>query len=66
MAWTWRAQKFDGATVEGAPIPTFDNQSDAESWVGDEFEQLLAQGVDTVTLLDGDRVVYANMSLHPA
>lgn len=66
MSWTWRAQKHDGTVVDAVPIPTFDSQSDAESWVGEEFEELLSLGIDTVTLLEDDRVIYADMSLHPA
>ena len=49
--------------------PSFDAQDDAEDWLRDNWADLLARGVDDVTLLrdgDGDGgVVYGPMSLHP-
>ena len=47
----------------GEPFPT---QSDAETWLGENWRELLSAGVDQVSLLDGDRVVYGPMSLRPA
>jgi hypothetical protein len=44
---------------------SFSSQADAESWVGEFYTDLAAQGVDTVTLVEADRVVYGPMSLHP-
>ena len=44
---------------------TFSTQADAESWIGENWQQLLEGGVDQVSLLEGDRVVYGGMSLHP-
>ena len=43
----------------------FPAQADAESWIGEVWRDLLDHGVDAVTLLEGDRVVYGPMSLHP-
>ncbi len=71
MSWTWRYENADGEPVQlaGAPAPefggTFPTQSDAESWIGEEWRALLAAGVARVTLLEGDRVVYGPMSLDP-
>ena len=65
MSWTWRLESKDGKQFASIEVPAFDNQSDAETWVGDEWQTLLDQGVDAVTLLEGDRVEYADMSLHP-
>ena len=48
------------------PREAFPSQSEAESWVGETWRDLLADGVDAVTLLDGDEVVYGPMSLHAA
>ncbi len=65
MAWSWRYEAADGATVpapEGADI-TFPSQADAESWVGETWRELLAAGVHQVTLLDGDHRVYGPMGL---
>ncbi len=65
MSWTWRLQSKDGKQFDSIEVPTFDNQSDAETWIGDEWQMLLEEGVDAVTLLEGDRIEYSDMSLHP-
>lgn len=67
--WTWRYEAADGSVVDVEPgsVPEgFPSQADAESWIGEEWRGLLDAGVDAVTLLEGDRVVYGPMSLHPA
>jgi len=65
LGWTWRMESAAGDVVplEGEP-EGFPSQADAESWVGEEWRRLLELGVDAVTLLEGDRVVYGPMSLH--
>ncbi len=65
-AWRWRLEDSSGAEVaaEGVACPDFPSQSDAESWVGEVWRELLDAGVDAVTLLEGDREVYGPMSLH--
>jgi hypothetical protein len=40
----------------------FDDQSSAETWLGDEWRELLDRGVEAVELTDGDDVIY-RMSL---
>ncbi len=65
MSWTWRLESKNGKQLDSIEVPVFDNQSDAETWVGDEWQTLLEEGVDAVTLLEGDRIEYADMSLHP-
>ena len=45
---------------------SFTSQSDAETWVGEQWRDLLEAGVESVTLVDGDRAVYGPMSLRPA
>ena len=67
----WRWQLLDAAgeqvTITGdLADATFASQADAESWVGEYYADLAAQGVDTVTLLEADRTVYGPMSLHPS
>jgi hypothetical protein len=42
----------------------FASQADAESWVGETWSDLAAEGVDAVTLFEHDRRVYGPMSLH--
>lgn len=69
MAWTWRCEDAAGEHVSPPGVDvseTFPTQSDAESWVGELWPDLLAAGVAQVTLLDGDRTVYGPMSLSPA
>jgi hypothetical protein len=65
-SWHWRLEDSSGAevTTEGPGSPEFPSQSDAESWVGEVWRELLDAGVDAVTLLEGDREVYGPMSLH--
>jgi hypothetical protein len=63
MAWTWRYENAEGVSVTG-PIEAFGNQSDAESWLGQNWRQLAEVGVAKVTLLEGERVEY-DMSLLP-
>ena len=67
MAWTWRYERTDASPVEleGGDAPSFTSQSDAETWIGEEWEMLLKAGVDAVTLLEDEREVYGPMSLHP-
>ena len=70
MSWTWRYEGPDGEPVEpGADAPAqpdFPTQSDAESWVGEFWRDLLAAGVAAVTLFDGDHKVYGPMGLDAA
>ena len=42
----------------------FPTQSDAESWLGETWRELLAAGVDQVRLFEDDTEVYGPMSLH--
>jgi hypothetical protein len=42
----------------------FASQADAESWVGEIWSDLAELGVDAVSLMEADRVVYGPMSLH--
>jgi hypothetical protein len=67
-AWHWRYEDAQGGEVtEGvATSPRFSSQADAESWVGEAWRDLLEEGVDAVTLYEGDRRVYGPMSLHAA
>ena len=68
MAWTWRYESADGSEVAGeAPRgEAFPTQSDAETWLGENWRELLSAGVEQVTLLDGSREVYGPMSLRAA
>lgn len=65
-SWTWEfldaTRQPVAATLGGG---TFPSQSEAESWLGEEWRALLEAGVDAVTLREGDLVVYGPMSLQP-
>jgi hypothetical protein len=67
-SWWWRFEDSAGGEVrvEDVPGQKFPSQSDAESWVGEVWQELLEGGADAVTLFEGDRKVYGPMSLHPA
>lgn len=65
--WWWRMENAVGAevTVMGELADQrFASQADAESWVGEIWSDLAAEGVDAVVLFEGDRKVYGPMSLH--
>jgi len=69
-AWRWRFEDATGAEVppvEGSTasgVSGFPSQSDAESWIGETWQDLLEEGVQQVTLFEADREVYGPMSLH--
>lgn len=67
MSWYWRLEDPSGATVApkavGVEMPDTDNQGDAESWLGENWRELLDRGVATVTLFDGEDEVYGPMGL---
>ena len=42
----------------------FVDRAEAEAWIGEVFSDLLVEGVDEVTLHEGDTKVYGPMSLH--
>lgn len=67
MVWTWRCEKADGTAASTGEVPreAFGSQGDAESWLGENWRALLAEGVDQVTLMEEDRAEYGPMSLHP-
>ncbi|GAA1969195.1 hypothetical protein [Kitasatospora viridis] len=63
MAWTWKYLAADGAVAGPAePAEDFGSQGDAESWIGEEWKTLKADGVDRVVLLEDGAEIYT-MSL---
>jgi hypothetical protein len=64
MAWAWRYEGANGQS-QAATSETFPSQSDAESWLGQSWRELVAAGVVTAILLEDERVEY-RMSLLPA
>lgn len=67
MTWRWRYEDANGVELTDRSLPReiFASQSDAESWLGESWRDLLESGVEQVTLLEGDRVEYSGMSLRP-
>jgi hypothetical protein len=66
MSWIWRCERATGepVTVDIQPGEGFASQSDAESWLGEEWRALRAGGADQVVLEHDGAVVYGPMSLH--
>jgi hypothetical protein len=64
MTWTWRYEGEDGQRQLGASEP-FPSQSDAESWLGQSWRELVGQSVVSVVLLEDDRVEYRMSLLQP-
>ncbi len=65
--WWWRLENAAGDEVAVSSTyadQRFPSQGDAETWVGEYFTELSAEGVDAVTLFDLERRVYGPMSLH--
>lgn len=65
--WWWRLEDASGTEVTVAgdlAEQRFASQADAESWVGETWADLAAEGVDAVVLFENDRRVYGPMSLH--
>ena len=64
--WSWELLDAQRHAVSGAANGgSFPSQSEAESWLGEEWRTLLDAGVDAVTLREGEAVVYGPMSLQP-
>ncbi|MPQ97642.1 hypothetical protein GB931_06855 [Modestobacter sp. I12A-02628] len=70
MSWTWQLQDGAGETIDpatlGVEVPEIDNQGDSESWLGENWRDLLARGVQAVVLYNGDDPVYGPMGLTAA
>ena len=66
--YTWTYADADGGplTPDDAPTQGFPTQADAESWVGEAWQDLLAGGVEAVTLHEDGQMLYGPMSLRPA
>jgi hypothetical protein len=60
--WRWMYADEAGIAMSEPDI-TFTSQQEAEDWLGDQFEQLSADGVAAVTLMDGEHAVYGPMFL---
>jgi hypothetical protein len=63
--WHWRYENADGTAHGDTASPDFPTQADAESWIGEQWRSLLESGIEQVTLLEQERVVYGPMGLRP-
>jgi hypothetical protein len=63
--WTWTYFDADATVMTGEALVTtgFPSQSEAESWLGEQWRELAEAGVEAVTLEHEDAVVYGPMSL---
>ncbi|MEV5571198.1 hypothetical protein AB0L06_14205 [Spirillospora sp. NPDC052269] len=64
MAWNWQLEKTGGNRT-GAE-ETFSTQAAAETWLGEHWRELRADGVDKVVLLDDEDTVYTMSLEDPA
>lgn len=56
MSFRWVLHDAAGADLRTSE--DFDSQADAEAWMGAEWESLLAEGGESVTLMDEHEKVY--------
>lgn len=66
--WTWTYLDADAMVMTGESLVStgFPSQSDAETWLGEQWRELTEAGVDAVTLEHEGAVVYGPMSLRAA
>ncbi|GAA3734646.1 hypothetical protein HDA32_003881 [Spinactinospora alkalitolerans] len=64
MAWSWRYETAEGTVLQDESLPgeLFPSRGDAESWLGETWQELREAGAERVTLLEEDHAVYS-MSL---
>ena len=65
MSCHWTYFDADGQPASQTSSTEFPNQGDAETFIGQQWQELLASGVESVVLHEGDRTVYGPMSLRP-
>lgn len=66
MSWKWQYETADGTALEKQeelPGEVFSSRGDAESWLGENWRELVEGGTDRVTLFEDEGAVYS-MSLH--
>ena len=65
-SWSWLMESAAGEpSADPAHSQSFPTQSDAETWIGDNWRSLLDSGIEQVTLLEEANVVYGPMGLRP-
>lgn len=66
MTFTWQYLDAAGKPMTRPEPMSFTNQSDAESWLGEQWRELRDLGVLSVVLLRDGQRVYGPMSLEAA
>jgi hypothetical protein len=51
--WTWRFENADGAELTAPASDVFGSRADAESWIGENWPAVAAEGVHQAQLLGG-------------
>lgn len=68
MSWTWQFLDANACVAspptELADEANFHAQSDAETWLGENWEELLEGGIQSVNLLQDGSLVYGPMGLY--
>lgn len=70
MSWSWEFVKTDGSVHPTLPVAfaadnEFHSQADAESWIGQVYEDLLDIDVEAVKLKNDDGAEVYQMDLNP-
>jgi len=65
MSWSWSYERSAGSEGDERS-QGFPTQSDAETWIGESWRELLESGVMSVVLMEDERTVYGPMGLNPA
>lgn len=55
--WSWRFEDADGVALSDPASETFGSRADAESWIGENWPEVAAQGVVQVQLLGAEAPV---------
>ena len=65
--YTWTYCDAEGQPIHdlGLTGSAFPTQGEAEAWLSEEWPVLADAGVGSVTLMNGEEVVYGPMSLSP-
>jgi hypothetical protein len=63
MSWNWRYDGENDSDAAKAESESFPSQSDAESWLGEQWRDLAAGGVAQVSLFHDEDKVYGPMPL---
>lgn len=54
--FTWRLH--DGSGIALRETQTFGSQEEAENWMGSAWSELLEEGAESVSLVEGDETLY--------